>query len=394
MQDQNLVKERGMMKVQVRKQSLRRLTSALFGSEGYPGQRRRLSAMFSIMLLTWCICAPQLEVEARVQEKNAKVPTPAQPSHVNRGPRGVKHFTPKLSLSAVPSDSELSTARVFLEPLYPLKGKPDPKENEDLGQTLKAYSQQTDRYDVEAIKAFLSKHPNSRWRPSLELNLARSRWESGFLSEALELWKDTWNRTKTETVPQLKAIADDAVSELMMLEARIGRVEELEKYLREVQTRPFFGSNEQRVSAAKASLSTEKSLPGKSFKCGPFAINSILNIGKQYPAVNPKISAYQSTKDGTNLAQVQDLAEEVGLHYQMAKRAPGSTVITPSVMHWKLGHFAALLSSHQGRYQLKDPTFDEKGSMRLGAKAIDAESDGYFLVPQGPLPAGWIAVGS
>jgi hypothetical protein len=62
-------------------------------------------------------------------------------------------------------------------------------------------------------------------------------------------------------------------------------------------------------------------------------------------------------------------------------------------MHWKVGHFAAITASKNGRYQVKDPTFGAGGNMWITVKAIDAETDGYFLVPAGTLPTGWHPLG-
>ena len=46
-----------------------------------------------------------------------------------------------------------------------------------------------------------------------------------------------------------------------------------------------------------------------------------------------------------------------GLSMQMAKRSPGAAFIVPSVVHWKLGHYAAIVAAKGGRYEIHDPTF-------------------------------------
>jgi RHS repeat-associated protein len=73
----------------------------------------------------------------------------------------------------------------------------------------------------------------------------------------------------------------------------------------------------------------------------------------------------------------------------MAFRNSGGFVV-PSVVHWKVGHYAALVRKAGGLYELQDPTF---GNTTWASKeALQAEASGYFLVASGPLPPGWRAV--
>ena len=60
------------------------------------------------------------------------------------------------------------------------------------------------------------------------------------------------------------------------------------------------------------------------------------------------------------------------------------------MVNWKVAHYAALLKEKDGRYLLQDPTF--KNDAWVTARALDEEASGYFLVPQGDLPAGWRSV--
>ena len=62
----------------------------------------------------------------------------------------------------------------------------------------------------------------------------------------------------------------------------------------------------------------------------------------------------------------------------------------PSVIHWKVGHFAALIKKVGDQFLTQDPTFANETWHTL--KALEAEASGYFLVPPGPLPDGWTSV--
>ena len=53
----------------------------------------------------------------------------------------------------------------------------------------------------------------------------------------------------------------------------------------------------------------------------------------------------------------------------------------PSVINWNVHHYAAILRQQDRVYGIDDPTFGDVSGVALTAKAIDAESSGYFLVP-------------
>jgi YD repeat-containing protein len=59
-------------------------------------------------------------------------------------------------------------------------------------------------------------------------------------------------------------------------------------------------------------------------------------------------------------------------------------------MHWKVGHFAAVVGESEGLYEIEDPTFGE--NIRVSRRTLDEEGSGYFVVPAGPLPKGWRVV--
>ena len=364
-----------------------------------------MALMFTIA--TWPMAAfadvpspkPSLKHNSKIA---AHVPPPAKPPgnmHVRTGPRSVKLIVPTLSFSNPPTDLEISTARVLWEPLAPMTGQTaagksttqtaaeKAAENSALANALVAFK--NNREDLSPLTKFIDTYPNSRWRPAVELNLGLLQFYTGYLIEALADWQSVWERSKNEQGSPQRAIANRAMARLLVTDARLGRQDELIKYFAETKHRGFFGSDEEMVNSAREGLWQMSHMPECSFKCGPLAINSILNIGKKVPTGNPVIQKAVSTKQGTNLAQVKGWADQVGLKYQAAKRSPGAKVIVPAVMHWKVGHFAAIVGENNGRYILKDGTFDMDATLAMTPNALDAETDGYFLVPAGTLPAGW-----
>ena len=62
--------------------------------------------------------------------------------------------------------------------------------------------------------------------------------------------------------------------------------------------------------------------PERAFLCGPFGIDRILARVRQGYVRDPKIDAAQSTRRGTSMAQMLELAASVGLKMQVARRTP------------------------------------------------------------------------
>jgi RHS repeat-associated protein len=351
-------------------------------------------------------------------------------------PPAIPKFDPpshNFAFSADPTDGELITARCFEEPLVPLPGNPLLNENADLAQALIAFHQAPQ--DVAPLTAFLTQHPDSRWKASLLANLGLLYRSHGRWSKALAAFEDAWDLSKGATDPLLKAVADRVLGELAQLHARLGHMDRLETLFKETKDRDIRGAGTERVDGARSGLWLMKNDPGDAFRCGPFALGKIFQLLHPGQEVPKPIAACKSTTQGTNLATLEAVAHAAGLDYQAAFRSPGAPVIVPSVVNWKVGHFAALtkrvsacpepacgesldrlgtLSLSNGpvepverasasqplasglrplasdEYLSQDPTFGV--DTLISAEVLDAEASGYFLVPAGPLPPGWRAV--
>ncbi len=341
-----------------------------------------------ILTINWpiaALAAPQPPVPPRVPTFSQK------PKTVKTGPRSVQAVKPR-ALPVNPTDLELTAARVFEEPLIPMSGAKVQAENDELAKAIQSFKGQHNVEDISALKSFIDHYPKSRWTPSLKLNVGLLRYECGYISQALQLWSSAWEASRYETGQLPKAIADRCVGEMLLLDAKVGRMEEIERILREIKGRSFQGSVEQKIRGASDALTQMHANPEKAFKCGPLGVASLLTVKNGKYVFNKVIDDYPSTKEGTSLQQNKELAEKVGLNLQVAKRSPGAEVIVPSIIHWSLGHFGAVTSKVGDRYVIKDPTFGIESPFRISKKVFDVETDGYALVPAGPLPSGWQAV--
>lgn len=294
--------------------------------------------------------------------------------------------------SLAPTDAEISRVRTFGEPLVPI-GATTAGDNRDLADALLGFVRGADPEETRPLVEYLAEHPRSAWRASLLTNLGSLYRRTGHISKALNAWSAAWHSSKAEEGPRGRAVADRAVSEMAALYAGLGHCAQLEALLHEIEGRDVRGSAQERITAARHGLGLMREMPEETFACGPRALEQILrqearSRGTTEAAIDMRATA--SVPLGTTLVSLNSLAKALGLEMQMAKRIPGAPVLVPSVVQWEAGPFAALLEEQRGRFRVYDSSLGE--NLWLSPKALDEEASGYFLVPKGPLPAGWRSV--
>ncbi len=280
--------------------------------------------------------------------------------------------------------------RTFAEPLRPV-GEPGMKETRELAAVIRSYRAAGDIEAVQPVVDFLQRHPDSAWKPSLLANLAVLYRHTGYLDRALAAAEDAWRRTATSSDPEATRIADTALATRVEITSALGRTEELTALLDAVRSRSLRGHAAEIVSGARSSLWQMRHDPGSSFRCGPLAIERVAAVLHPGAAPDPRVLRYRSTGQGTSLAEMAHLAQATGLDLRAVQRQAGSPIPVPAVVHWKAGHFAALVAQQGSRYLVKDMTFGD--NRWLSRAAVEEESSGYLLARLGEsLPAGWRAV--
>jgi RHS repeat-associated protein len=291
-----------------------------------------------------------------------------------------------------PSPLDFYRARVFTEPLVPVGGEAAGAENSALAIALVGYSKRNSPDDYSAVTEFLTAHPKSPWRASLLTDLGFEYYNTAHYLEALEAWNEGWQLARNATNTQAKAVADRAAGELAYMYARLGRTTELESLLNSFAGRTFVGPATEKIAGARDALWTMKNHPEVAFRCGPLALNQIkLSLDPKH-AGNSLIYNSTSTSNGCSLQQVADLSKAIGLDYQMAFRERSAPFVVPCVVHWKAGHYAALVRRDADRYLLQDPTFGN--TVWATRQVLETETSGYFLIPPGALRDGWRRVGA
>ena len=295
-------------------------------------------------------------------------------------------------LSECPKDSELFCIDFLPEPLVAVPGEAVAGEREALAAALRLHRDSAANRPLEPLAGFVEKHPDSRWTPAVLLNLGLIAYRTGYFSSALDYWESAWESAREGTDHVSVTVANRAIAEYAKMNARIGRKEVLASILSEVEGRTFQGKAAVVLDAARQGLWAMRNKGGISFRCGPYALTNIATelLPGSESACAQFLESVVSPDTGFSLNQVQAMSAELGLKTRMAKRKPGAAVVIPSVIHWKVGHYGALIREANGRYLLKDPTFGNQTWM--DAAAIDAEASGYFIVPagdSGDLPEGW-----
>ncbi|HEX6719181.1 MAG TPA: RHS repeat-associated core domain-containing protein [Pyrinomonadaceae bacterium] len=317
---------------------------------------------------------------------------------VNRNRPPALRIARPLTFSGSATDEEISQAGLFPEPLVTI-GPESPTHNSEnvaLANALRAYQTSSDPDELSPFVEFLKKYPHSVWRASLLTNLGILYRRTGYFLKALDVWEEAWALSKNETTDRAKSIADLTVGELAELNARLGRYDRLESLFSDLGDRILQGPATEKVTGAKEGLWLMRNKPEAAFRCGPMALSSLLLAhARESAAYDQKLLNSRSTTKGMSLAQVAALAAQLKMNLQMAKRQMGAEVLLPGVVHWKAGHFAAIVkkiyTNGRARYLIQDPTFG--ADIWVTDKALDEEGSGYFLVPRQTLPSGWAIVG-
>lgn len=348
---------------------------------GFPGCMLR-ALCSSVLIGVFALEAPLASA------RGANQPTVA-PRPTRGSPPAVVTIDP-LPFSANPTVEEIFRAQVFEEPLVPVGGEPNRAENAALAQALRGYASRSSPDDFSSLTEFLEQNQESVWRVAVLTGLGSEYYNTAHYSLALEAWKQAWTEGQNATTAQGKALVDKAGGELAYLYARLGRMNELEAFLQSVVDRSFVGPASQRIIRSREGLWTMKNRPEIAFRCGPLALCRIKHSVDPDHPVADFVRKSASTQRGCSLSYVAELSQKLGLGYQMAFREKDGAFVVPSVVHWSVGHYAALVRQEGDKYLLEDPTFGN--TVWASRRALEEETSGYFLIPPGRLPKGWRAV--
>lgn len=307
---------------------------------------------------------------------------PAKPVRVNRTVPRVTPPSLTPHFSAIPTAEEITRARVFREPLVPLE-EPTREENVALAAAVLEYRSAGGAHAEQPWRQFLDAYPKSSWRPSILVSLGTIVRDRGGFSEALDLWDAAWRLTRDRTDTRSRAIADLAIAEWMTTAGMFGQAEMVRARGAELVDRDVRGVAGAKVGQALETAAMVADRPGLVLASGPEALKAILRgQGRSSEDINdiPAFRAYVPTALGMTLGALEGMASAVGLPMKAVTLEGATAIPVPAIVHWKLGHYSAVVEQVSGRYRVEDVALG--GSRWVDSATLLAESSGHILVPE------------
>lgn len=227
---------------------------------------------------------------------------------------------------------------------------------------------------------FAAKYPNGPWTMSVLATLGFGYYRDGYFSRALAAWEQAWPLGKGSTVNEVKRLADKVMGERIKLMSRVGRPDAIQTLLDEIKERPLTGAATEAVSNGHEALTVMRHQWGAAYLCGPRALMNVLHALKGTDDQVKVADDARSGPNGFSLTELSALATKAGVTHKLIKREPGQPVPVPSVVNWKLHHYAAIVGEENGKFRIEDPTFAD-GVRLITREALDDEGSGYYLVP-------------
>lgn len=265
---------------------------------------------------------------------------------------------------------------VFAEPLL-AAGQPSAEEQAALAYAIKAYRQEREVGDTDAIQAFLNAHPDTVWRASLWLEVGLANRHSARYSDAISAFARA--REAAASQPLLRAIETRALSEQLALETRLGHRPQVQALLKEAERLALSAADVPAVSQAEQGLWNMQNNPQRTFQCGWLALKALWNTQGIRAAEQPGV-AMEPNRPGYTLQQLVEIAAQQQHPMRAIYQPLTAGIQLPAVAHLKSGHYATLLAFEQGRYRVADPVVE--GELWMSPASLQAESSGYFLVPE------------
>lgn len=331
-------------------------------------------------------------------------PTPQEPVEVNKTTPQVDPPPQYPTFSPIPTDEELTRARVFGEPLIPEAGETNPAENQALAQAIRTYLYGGDSEALEPLEGVVTSFPQSRWRVAVQANVGSWYRRKGYFTRAQRNLTEAWRLGKSSDTEGVRRLAEFAAGELMLIHMQFGQVDPLEALTAEFEGRELSGRITETLYMARATVWGLRNDHEKAIPSGSVALERIRlskhekaekekkdkdpNYKKRPFARHQELDRFPATHNGASLAEIKDLADLTDLRLRMVRReSPNAEIPIPAVTHLKQGHFASLVEKRGDRYRFDDPLLG--GEVWMSTEAFEEEASGYFLLEQSAPTAGF-----
>jgi RHS repeat-associated protein len=213
---------------------------------------------------------------------------------------------------------------------------------------------------------------------ALLTNLGLSYYQQGYFSNAIDAWTKVWREYRGLSEPKTRALVDRSLGELVRMHARLGHQAQLKQLLAELGNRSLTGPATEALTGAREGLAIMQQEPEIAYLCGPMALKSLLKTERLPFQQFQFLDEVHSGTHGVSMSRLSELADKAQFPHRLILRRPDQPIPVPSIVHWKLSHFAAITGREGSRFHVEDPTFGQ--DLWITEDAIDSEASGYFLV--------------
>lgn len=244
-----------------------------------------------------------------------------------------------------------------------------------------------------ALEQFVASYPASPWTPSVEVNLAEHYRRIGRYTSALRYWEAAWDATKASQDYSGRVLAARALAGWTRLLASLGERDRLNQIFAEADALHLsLGIHAATIRETREGLAVMSGHPELSYRCGSFALGHVARaMGLSSKIVHGLFQA-QSPDGGFSISELLNMAQTNGMAMEAVRPLAGAELVVPSVVHWRLNHYAAIVEKKGNFYRVEDPTFEHVNW--IDAETIAAEAGGEFLIPKSKVPAGWVEISS
>ncbi len=121
--------------------------------------------------------------------------------------------------------------------------------------------------------------------------------------------------------------------------------------------------------------------------CGLYALNALARVVRTQGAKPASLAMLGSVGSDDTLADLERAAAAAGLPLKSVRRVRPGPWTVPSIMHWRTGHFSAVIARAGTRLLLDDPKVG--GKVWCDTAWLDRHASGYGLVLAADLDAHW-----
>ncbi len=245
----------------------------------------------------------------------------------------------------------------------------------------------------DALSTFTDRKPNSAFHLWLEANNALLDYESGRFTEALKRARRIQGRilaSQADSVEEGEFLgsAKEALARIYIV---VGEVELLGKLLDSIDSSRLQGTMTGAFGPLKQAHGFMRDNPERAYRCGLAALLQLRDVmgiretdEKRLEEQAEAIRQFKSIQGkGLSFEMIQELGATLDLPLTAVQRSSNAAVLDevpiPSIVHWKVGHFATIVAKTEEGYHIKDSSVER--SWLVSPQVFVEESSGYFLVP-------------